>query len=137
VNLAWSVINDHYMTDLPLMYAPHLIAVTAILLALVLRPGTNGPQAMASSAAGMASGVTAALGAISQQKAGQNGEKGRASRTKLQQLADFLAESDLDVEAIVNCVQEMISFYEVQEAYNEKLTKESINRFVKALGLDK
>ena len=38
---------------------------------------------------------------------------------------------------MVDCTQEIISFYEVQEAYNEKLAREQINRFVKARGLDK
>ena len=40
--LAWSIINDHYMTDLPLLFAPHIIAIMAILLALVLRPTATG-----------------------------------------------------------------------------------------------
>jgi cyclin C len=44
VSLAWSIINDHYMTDLPLLYPPHIIALTAILLALVLSP-PNGAAA--------------------------------------------------------------------------------------------
>ena len=42
VALAWSIINDHYMTDLPLLYPPHIIALTAILLSLVLRPLSHG-----------------------------------------------------------------------------------------------
>src|SRR3569833_3626831 len=42
VALAWSVINDHYMTDLPLLYPPHVVALTAILLSLVLRPPGTG-----------------------------------------------------------------------------------------------
>src|SRR6266516_2746677 len=32
--LAWSVINDHYFTDLPLLYPPHVIAITAIFLGI-------------------------------------------------------------------------------------------------------
>jgi cyclin-C len=55
----------------------------------------------------------------------------------VQKLANWLAESNIDIEAIVDCTQEIISFYEVQEQYNEKLTREQINRFVKARGLDK
>lgn len=41
------------------------------------------------------------------------------------------------MEAIIDCTQELISFYEAQEQYIEKLTREQINRFVKARGLDK
>lgn len=41
VALAWSVINDHYLTDLPLLYAPHVIAVMAIIVAVVFKPNSG------------------------------------------------------------------------------------------------
>jgi cyclin C len=134
--LAWSVINDHYMTDLPLLFAPHTIAIMSILLALVLRPNTTGIQSAGSSAGNIASAAHAALSSASQAKAGTE-KPGGAARTKVQKLANWLAESNIDIEAIVDCTQEIISFYEFQEQYNEKLTREQINRFVKARGLDK
>ncbi|KAM0175895.1 hypothetical protein ACHAPF_005258 [Botrytis cinerea] len=135
-NLAWSIVNDHYMTDLPLFYAPHTIAIMAILLALVLRPNATGIQsASGSSASNIASAAQAALTSAGQAKGGTPERQG--GRTKVQKLASWLAESTIDVEAIVDCTQEMISFYEAQEHYNEKLTREQINRFIKARGLDK
>lgn len=135
--LAWSIVNDHYMTDLPLLFAPHIIAIMSILLALVLRPNTTGVQSASGSAGNMASAAHAALSSAGQAKSG-NGEKtGGGARSKVQKLANWLAESNVDIEAVVDCTQEIISFYEVQEAYNEKLSREQINRFVKARGLDK
>jgi len=131
--LAWSIINDHYMTDMPLLFAPHIIAVMAILLALVLRPNTTGLQSASGSAGNIASAAHQVLNAGS--KPGNGGAQGVDS--KVQRLQEWLAESDIDIEAIVDCTQEIISFYEVQEQYNEKLSKEQINRFVKARGLDK
>ncbi|RDW85749.1 putative RNA polymerase II holoenzyme cyclin-like subunit [Coleophoma crateriformis] len=134
--LAWSIINDHYMTDLPLLYAPHIIAVMAILLALVLRPNTTGIQSASNSASNIATAAQAALNSASQPRPG-TGDRQSGPRTKVQKLANWLAESNIDIEGIVNCTQEMISFYEFQEQYNEKHTREQINRFVKARGLDK
>ncbi|KAG0651617.1 RNA polymerase II holoenzyme cyclin subunit [Hyphodiscus hymeniophilus] len=134
--LAWSIINDHYMTDLPLLFAPHIIAIMSILLALVLRPNTTGLQSASGSAGTMSSAAHAALGSTGQSKPG-NGDKLGGARTKVQKLANWLAESNIDIEAIVDCTQEIISFYEIQEVYNEKLSREQINRFVKARGLDK
>jgi cyclin C len=125
------------MTDLPLLCAPHIIAVMAILLALVLRPNTTGIQSASGSASNIASAAHAALSSVGQAKPG-NGEKpGGGARTKVQRLANWLAESNIDIEAIVDCTQEIISFYELQESYNEKISREQINRFVKARGLDK
>lgn len=129
--MAWSIINDHYMTDLPLLYAPHIIALAAILLALTIISGQGGgQQASHSSANSIASAAQAALQAAGNPKATQSAEKTAKIRT-------WLAESNIDVAGIVDCTQELISFYDCQEQYNEKLVREQINRFVKARGLDK
>ncbi len=140
-SLAWSIINDHYMTDLPLLYAPHTITITAILLALILRPSGNSTSqpTPSSSANSIAVAAQAALNSASQLKAGGAAvdKPGGPPRTKIQKLSTWLAESNIDIEDIVDCTQELISFYEVQEQYNEKLTRDQINRFVKARNLDK
>ncbi len=41
------------------------------------------------------------------------------------------------MEAVIDCVQEMISLYEAWEGYNDRACKEQIARFVRARGLDK
>ncbi|KAI5923808.1 cyclin-C [Camillea tinctor] len=145
INLATSVINDHYMTDLPLLYPPHIIALTAILLALVLRPNPVPGSSSGPTANNMAA-ATAAL-AQAQARTGGNGQttpgasekdkQQEARVSKVHRFANFLAESNVDIEGMVDCTQELISFYECHEQYNDKMTREQINRFVKARGLDK
>lgn len=165
--LAWSVINDTYMTDLPLLYPPHVIACTAVLLAVVLRPtggngagggqggGNGNPQAgLAAAAAALSqaratqggNGNTTPLGTPassqgSQPDAGQAEKKAAATPDarvgKVQRFAAWLGESGIDIEAMVDSTQELISFYECHEQYNDKLTREQINRYVKARGLEK
>ncbi|KAI1428424.1 cyclin domain-containing protein [Xylaria sp. FL1777] len=145
-NLALSIVNDHYMTDLPLLYPPHIIALTAILLALVLRPNSPG---------GTASSMAAATAALAQAQAHTPGRTGNSTNSqntggvsekerqqearlnKVQRYALFLTESNVDIEGMVDCTQELISFYECHEQYNDKITREQMNRFVKARGLDK
>ncbi|GAO14928.1 uncharacterized protein UV8b_05098 [Ustilaginoidea virens] len=158
VQLARSVINDSFNSDLPLICAPHIIALVAILLALVLRPNSSrAGQATSGSAA--AAGLAAAQAALSQAH-GRNGgggggggsgtpldsaaagpeskEKQQEARiSRVQHFAAWLAESSVDIPAMVDATQEMISLYDLYEQYNEKLTREQINRFVKARGLDK
>lgn len=178
--IAWSTINDHYMTDLPLLYPPHIIALTAILLAIVLlRPSpTQGASQGNPTAAGQGpvqvSGIGAATAALAQAQArayaasnqgngqlpgsGGGPSQGDASAApgvpataaapgekktadprlnKIARFASWLAESNIDIEAMVDSTQELISFYECHEQYNDKLTREQINRYVKARGLDK
>jgi cyclin C len=121
------------MTDLPLLYAPHVIAITSILLALILRPTGNGGTPTAGTAASTIAGAAqAALNTASSPE-----KTGGPVRTKVQKLSNWLAESNVDIEGMIDCTQEIISFYDVQETYNEKITREQINRFVKARGLDR
>lgn len=167
--LAWSIINDHFMTDLPLIYPPHTIALTAILLAIVFRPsqnsqGTGAGQAGNSGSASLGqpnvagvNAMTAALnqlqnrtqpptpggsGMPGQSQAGQQADGASNANkmerfSKVQRFGFWLAESNIDIEAMVDCTQELISFYDCQEQYNDKLTREQIVRFIKARGLDK
>lgn len=155
VALAWSVINDHYMTDLPLLYPPHIIALTAILLSLVLRPsayqgGSQSGSAAASASAGAnatavlaqaqaRAAASSSLGSQSQGDGSSTSDKKtpEARIGKVTRFATWLAESNIDIEAIADSTQELISFYECHELYNDKLTREQINRYVKARGLDK
>ncbi|KAF1944461.1 C/H/G cyclin [Clathrospora elynae] len=122
--LAWSIINDHYLTDLPLLHAPHVIAITAMFLAVVLKPTQGGPR---ENAAGMNNAIQA-LG---------NARGGQGMQARVQKLVDWLAESSVDMEAVVECTQELISLYEVWESYTDKTCKDQIAKFVKARGLDK
>ena len=41
--LAWSIVNDTYMTDLPLTCPPHVIALMAIFLAVIFQPQKTPP----------------------------------------------------------------------------------------------
>ena len=133
VSLAWSIINDHYLTDLPLLFPPHVIAVTAIFLALTLKPTQAGLQAAASTAAALAGASQAIKETSSTGTALAN-----SPQMKVQNLVSWLAEGEVDIKAVVDCSQEIISLYEVwEQQYGEKTCKEQIARFVKARGLDK
>lgn len=164
LQLARSVINDSFNSDLPLICTPHIIALVAILLALVLRPNSTAPGQTASGSAA-AAGLAAAQAALSQAQGRLTGgmneppnaalnnssggvggnagaldgkEKHQEARiSRVQHFAAWLAESSVDIAAMVDATQEMISLYDFYEQYNDKLTREQINRFVKARGLDK
>ena len=117
--LANAIIHDHYLTDLPLLYAPHVIAVTAVILAVALRQ--QNPSSMQPHAAAM----TNALQSLGN------------PTPRIAKLIDFLAESSIDIAAVVDATQELISLYEVWDNFQEKACKEQISRFVKGRGLDK
>jgi cyclin C len=124
-SLAWSIINDHYLTDLPLLHAPHVIAIMAMCLAVVLKPTQTGLQIHAA-------GVASAL-----QTLGNARNAAGPAASRYQKLVEWLAESSVDIEAVIECAQELISLYEMWESYNEKTCKDHIAKFVKGRGLDK
>lgn len=126
--LAWSIINDHYLTDLPLMYAPYIIAITAAFLAVVLKPSQGGSQSQI-----QAVGLAKALDSVTNPQS----SSGSGPNSRVQKMVNWLAESSVDMEQIVDCTQELISLYEVWEQYNEKTCKDQLGRFVKARGLEK
>ena len=132
VALAWSVINDHYLTDLPLLYPPHVIAVMSIIIAVVFKPSqTSFHGTGPSSLAGVMreGGGTSLLAAL--------GDSNSASASRIQRLVGWLAESEVDIKAVIECTQELVSLYEVWEQYSEKHCKELIGRMVKGTNLDK
>lgn len=123
---AWAVINDHYATDLPLLYAPHVIAVVALFLAVVGGSGGGGGGTWTTElTTPQHNTLTAAT------------PSSTASKSQREKLLTWIAQSEIDMEAVVDGMQEMISLYEVWEQYNERVCREQIYRFVHARGLDK
>lgn len=151
--MAKSVVNDHYMTDLPLLHPPHIIALVGILLALVLRPAPQSSgQGSAASAASAVAGLAAAQNALHQAHMGGGGGGGASASSsdgkdkpgpetrvyRVQMFVSWLSDSNVDITAMVDATQEIISYYACYEAeYNDKNTKDQIHRFVKARHLDK
>ena len=50
---------------------------------------------------------------------------------------DWLAKSNINIKAMIDGTQDVISLYESWEHYNDKTCKEQIARFIKARNLDK
>ena len=125
-NTSWQVINDSCMTDLPLIYPPHVIALTAIFLAVVLKPSMTH--------AGIQGGLAAAGSAVSAAVAGN----GQGPQGRIGKLIEWYAESKVDMEAVIDATQEIVSLYEVWEGFTpsfEKTCKEQLARMVKQRGM--
>jgi len=131
-SLAQSVINDSYNTDLPLLYPPHVIAIVAIFLAVVLRPAGQPPGLHAlSSNSGPALGASPSMSSSAAQSALAGFAGLKQAGPKLSKLVDWLAESQVDMEAVVDATQELVSLYEGWESYSERSCKEGITRFMR------
>ncbi|KAK2812966.1 RNA polymerase II holoenzyme cyclin-like subunit [Emmonsiellopsis sp. PD_5] len=136
ISLAWSIINDHYLTDLPLLQPPHVIAVMAILIAVVFRSS----PALRDGGEGYSSDPSRAFSAFRDKGAflARLIETSEATvPARVNKIIDWLATSEVDIEAVVDCTQELASLYEVWDRYNEKACGDQIKKYVKERGLDR
>jgi cyclin-C len=149
VSQATTLISDHYQTDLPLLYPPHVIAVMAILLAVMFGGGGGAaahrnpyghgaivanPPSISTSLreAGLGVTLSALGGSNAPAAAGATRPDPRISR-----IVTWLAESEVDIKAVIECTQEMISLYEVMDGVNIQQCKEIISRMIKTRNADK
>ncbi|KAL8707576.1 MAG: hypothetical protein Q9220_007417 [cf. Caloplaca sp. 1 TL-2023] len=133
ISFAWSVINDHYLTDLPLLVAPHVVAITAISLALTLNPNSSSSQTTP-----ITNGAATNSSFASKETLQGGTNIINMPQKRVENLVKWLSESEVDIQAVIDSSQEMISLYDIWgDSYNEKTCKEQIARFVKARGLDK
>lgn len=152
--LAHNIVNDSYNTDLVLLYPPHIIAIVAIFMAVVLRPAGQpaGLQNFASSSSSphSASPLQSPGGSHFPQQSGSSGNPSMSASAaqnvllgglsglkqagpKLGKLVDWLAESKVDMGAIVDATQEMVSLYDIWEQYSERSCKEAITKFMQGM----
>ncbi|CCX06950.1 RNA polymerase II holoenzyme cyclin-like subunit [Pyronema domesticum] len=152
-NTSWQIINDSCITDLPLIYPPHVISLTAIFLAVFMKPSPSGNNSNNHGAHGanmgnhsshnshnghssghssMASHNTlggsshGAGAALSSYAAGSGSQTSRMAK-----LIEWYAESKVDMEAIIDCVQEIMALYEVWEGFGMQQEKALKDIFVK------
>lgn len=125
---ATQVVNDTCITDLPLIYPPHILALTAIFLTVALKPSLS--QATAH-APGSSLGSSSSMTPVGLSGAGSSGQ------SKINNMVNWFAESKVDMEAIIDCTQEIISLYEVWESFSttEKLCRDQLAKLVKTRGL--
>lgn len=160
INHATTLISDHYQTDLPLLHPPYVIAVMAILLAVLFGSGSSGggggsgggpshrhpyghgitmsnmPSISSSLREAGLGGTLAALGSNTAMQSGAAAGAGRLD-AKIQKIITWLADSEVDIKAVVECTQEMISLYDVMDGLNLQQCKEVISRMTKARNSDK
>lgn len=105
----WSLINDSYINDVHLMYPPHVIAVACLFITICIRGKTA-----RSSLSGVGNKVDMAL----------DSDPIMSQEAKQQEIVNrFLAESQVDLEEVMNTVQELITLYDHWDKYHEPWIK--------------
>ncbi len=108
LQMAWSIINDSYRSNLCLLYPPHLIAVAAIYLTQILHPPSRE--------------IISTL--ISSESEAKQPQPRRSSRTHIEQKKSqdpiaFLADLNVSLPLIATISQEILSLYALWDRYKD------------------
>ncbi|KAL4067109.1 cyclin-like protein [Scleroderma yunnanense] len=114
VQLAWSIISDMYRSDLCLVHPPHLLAITALYLTLVLHAPTREQIKQKPHSAISDESHTSPRRSSRQASASSLG-----STKKPQDFIGFFAGLNVSMPLIATIAQEVISLYSMWERYKE------------------
>ncbi|KAI0046800.1 C/H/G cyclin [Auriscalpium vulgare] len=115
LQMAWFIINDTYRSELCLLYPPHLIAIAAIYLTLILNVTTRATlqnQAQAQSAPAPSTRRSSRTSSGTQKKAPQD-------------IVGFMAGLNVSMSLVATIAQEIIGLYTLWERYKEDAAADS------------
>ncbi|KAL2920221.1 RNA polymerase II holoenzyme cyclin-like subunit [Polyrhizophydium stewartii] len=101
---AWYIVNDTYKTDIPLMYPPHLIALSAIFVVAAIVDSNNQPQAMLPAVGDEQPSVVAVV-------------------------TTFFSELNIDIRDILCITQHLLDSYHIWQGYIESAIPYILARF--------
>lgn len=129
---AWKVINDQYATDLPLRYPPNVNAIAAIVLTLTVEPA---PHAVSSARATDIGTKLPASTGFADANIPRRSTAGQASCERLQ---GWLGQSNVDLEAVMDGVQQVLLLYRLLEhnPHSDSVFKDLIARLVREQRLE-
>ncbi|KAG6375238.1 cyclin-like protein [Boletus reticuloceps] len=114
LQIAWSIINDTYRSDLCLLYPPHLLAITALYLTLVLHAPTRDLVLQKSS-----SNTSNDAHANPLRRSSRQASNASMESKKPQDIVGFFAGLNVSMSLVATIAQEIISLYSAWERYRE------------------
>lgn len=142
---SWSLINDSYITDLHLVFPPHIIAMAAIYITIVLEKRLNAIRAQGSLSLDVGNNIV--LGGkqdsmhiddlISLTGSNINGDiacglqpegsqRLDEDTLKIEKFMHFFNYSHVNLDEVVEAMQEMIGLYFAWNNYNEGLVRKAL-----------
>ncbi|KAG9316961.1 cyclin-like protein [Chiua virens] len=115
LQITWSIINDTYRSDLCLLYPPHLLAITALYLTLVLHAPTRDLLQPKSTPTLPNDAHANPLRRSSRQASSASTLESK----KPQDIIGFFAGLNVSMSLVATIAQEMISLYSAWEHYRE------------------
>lgn len=110
------IINDTYRSDLCLLYPPHLIAITALYLTLVLHSST---RTLLQNQSRSSSQSTSPHNSQAPTSITRRSSRTSANKKQPQDIVGFMAGLNISMPLIATIAQEIISLYTLWDRYKE------------------
>lgn len=137
---AWSLINDSYVTDLHLLFPPHVIAVAAVYITIVLKKnlttlrtnGTTDSSQKPDSDAMHIDDLMTLTGGVPETAPANLDPPGfqdlrvDEDTIKINKFMTFLNHSHINLDEVVESLQEMVNLYVVWNRYNENAVRKAL-----------
>ncbi|GBL51670.1 RNA polymerase II holoenzyme cyclin-like subunit [Candidozyma auris] len=142
---SWSLINDSYITDLHLLFPPHIIAMAAIYITVVLKKNLNSIRSSGGPVGSQGSDgkdssmhlddlMTLHAGAEVgiQSTSGSNLPDSRLDEdtVKIDRFMNFFNYSHVNLDEMVEAMQEMINLYIAWDRYNENQVRKALQQML-------
>ncbi|ODQ81459.1 hypothetical protein BABINDRAFT_32686 [Babjeviella inositovora NRRL Y-12698] len=138
----WSIINDSYITDLHILYPPHIISVASVFMTIVLQQSS--PNQNSSDPANFSLGLDSTDGSLYFSSHSRtlhsaipevNPFTGRVEAStvlsepsaRITMFTRWLGATNVDLEEVIDAIQEMIVLYSMWEHYDESQIKRSLS----------
>lgn len=131
---SWSLINDSYITDLHLLFPPHIIAVAAVYITMVLKKNLNvirvdlqGHLSPKSSTMHIDDLMT-----LTNSEVPNNFQDARLDEdtVKIDRFMDFFNYSHVNLDEVVEAMQEMVNLYVAWDRYNENQVRQALQQML-------
>ncbi|KAH7907126.1 cyclin-like protein [Hygrophoropsis aurantiaca] len=129
LQLAWSIVNDTYRSDLCLIYPPHLLAVTALYLTLVLHAPTRDMiQQHPQSALRQGQAQSLDQQISPRRSSRQASHSSGTGKKPAPDIVGFFADLNVSMPLVASVAQEIISLYTLWDRYKEDSPPENTSR---------
>lgn len=140
----WSLINDSYITDLHLLFPPHVIAMAAIYITVVLKKNLNAIRSAAgpvgsqtqddkASAMHLDDLMTLAGGEMDIQATSEGNLPDLRldeDTVKIDRFMNFFNYSHVNLDEMVEAMQEMVNLYIAWDRYNENQVRKALQQML-------
>ncbi|CAH6722232.1 RNA polymerase II holoenzyme cyclin-like subunit [[Candida] jaroonii] len=127
---SWSLLNDSYITDLHLLYPPHILALSSIYITIVLKKTLNSIRSDTVESNDKDLHIDDLISLTNNNPSNEINtnldSKSDEDTIKINKFMNFLSRNHVNLDQVVESVQDLINLYVIWNRYNESNVKKAL-----------